>query len=101
MLNVGGDLKSSRKRQHNTILINVGPKYFTKTNLNKIKKYISTHVGGDLKSSHKHKIVFFPADVNFDKEFYPQLRKEIPNLEIYDRTKHTLAETIELFAYCL
>lgn len=93
--------KSLSSLQENIILINIWPKYFTKDNLNKIKKYISTAVGGDLKSSRKHKTIFFPADINYDKQFYTQLRKEIPELEIYDRTKHSLSETIDLFKSCL
>ncbi len=100
ILNVGGDLKSSLRCPQNTILINIGPKYFTPQNLNKIKKYISTPVGVDLKSSHKHKIIFFPADINYDKKYYPQLRQSIPDIEIYDRTKHNLSETIGLFKSC-
>ena len=74
------------------ILINIGPKHFTKSNLNKIKSYI--------KKYPKHRKIFFPADVNYDKKYYPQLRKIIPNLEIYDRTKHSLSETIKLFGTC-
>ena len=121
ILNVGVDLKSSLRRPQNIILINVGPKYFTKTNLNKIKKYISVESENshsrlnqvrkgeeDISRQNKnrkgedrnHRFLFFPADINFDKQYYPQLRKEIPNLEIYDRTKHSLVETIELFKSC-
>ena len=47
-----------------------------------------------------HKKIFFPADINFDKEFYPEIRKIIPNLEMYDWTKHLLSDTISLFASC-
>ncbi len=93
-------LKNNTIKQNNILLINVSPKYFTKTNLNKIKKYIKA--SKDVISAHpvESRKIFFPADINFDKEFYPQLRKEIPNLEIYDRTKHSLSETIELFSSC-
>ena len=32
-----------------------------------------------------------------DKIYYSQLRKHIPDLEIYDWTKHNLPDTIDLF----
>jgi len=70
-------------------LINISPKHFNKKNLNKIKKHIS--------KDKDHKKIFFPADINFDKKYYAELRKIIPNLELYDRTKHSLSETIDLF----
>jgi len=79
-------------KQEKTALINVGPKYYTENNIQKIRDYIKKH--------DKHKKIFFPADINFDKEFYPKLRKIIPDLEIYDRTRHSLWETIDLFASC-
>ena len=84
----------------NVYLINIGPKHFTQQNLNKIKKYIKAST--DVISAHPvaPRKIFFPADINFDKQYYPQLRKEIPDLEIYDRTKHSLFETIELFKSC-
>lgn len=77
---------------NNTILINIWPKYFTPENIKIIQNY--------LKDKSKHKKIFFPADINFDKEFYTKLRKIIPDLEIYDRTKHTLKETLDLFMSC-
>ena len=74
------------------VLINVWPRYYNNKSIKQIKTFISKYP--------KHKKIFFPADINFDKEFYPKLRKIIPDLEIYDRTKHTLSETIGLFKSC-
>jgi hypothetical protein len=85
-------LDKNGTKQNKTILINISPKYFNKQNLNKIKQYALKYKG--------YKIIFFPADINLDKQYYPQLRKEISNIEIYDRTKHSLSETIELFNSC-
>lgn len=79
-------------RSDNVVLINVWPKYYTKQNIQKIKKFVSKYP--------KHKKIFFAADINFDKEFYSKLRKIIPNLQIYDRTKHNLSETLSLFQNC-
>lgn len=91
---VGDVRERPLQKSHNTnpILINVWPKYFTQINQKKIKDFTQKY--------SNHKKIFFPADINFDKEFYPKLRKTIPNLEIYDRTKHTLVETLSLFASC-
>jgi len=85
-----GTVEMTNERK--TILINVWPKYFTKENIKKIKKYI--------KKYDKYKKIFFSADINFDKQFYYGLRKSIPDLQIYDRTKHSLSETLDLFKNC-
>lgn len=84
---------SNAKNEYNWtkyILINISPKYFTEKNLNKIKKYIWNH-------SSDCKKIFFPADINIDKELFTKMRKNISDLEIYDRTKHDLSDTIDLF----
>jgi hypothetical protein len=75
-----------------TILINISPKHFNQDNLQKIQNFVLKYP--------KSKKIFFPADVNFDKEFYPELRKIIPDLEMYDWTKHNLSDTISLFQSC-
>jgi len=86
--------KENLGKQQNiqTILINVSPKHFNENSLEKIQKFVLKY--------QKHKKIFFPADVNFDKEFYPELRKIIPDLEMYDWTKHNLSDTISLFQSC-
>ncbi len=74
------------------VLINVWPKYYNNKSIKQIKTFVSKY--------SKHKKIFFPGDINFDKEFYYELRKIIPDLEIYDRTKHSLWETLNLFKSC-
>lgn len=74
------------------LLINVSPNYFNDENLEKIKEYSKKHPS--------HKKIYFPADINFDKEFYSKIRKYVPDLEIYDWTKHSLDDTISLFSSC-
>lgn len=73
-------------------MINISPKHFNEDNLEKIEKFVLKYP--------KSKKIFFPSDVNFDKEFYPEIRKIIPDLEIYDWTKHPLSDTISLFQSC-
>lgn len=82
------------KKGKNNILINVSPKYFNKKNIEKIKIFVEKH-------SSDCKKIFFPADINIDKELFTQIRKAIPDLEIYDRTKHGLRDSIELFSSCI
>ena len=74
------------------ILINVSPKHFNPENLEKIEKFLLKYP--------EHKKIFFPADVNFDKDYYTEIRKILPELEIYDWTKHPLSDTISLFQSC-
>ena len=76
----------------NKILINISPKHFNEDNLEKIQKFVLKYPN--------HTKIFFPADVNFDKEFYPEIRKFLPDLQIYDWTKHPLSDTISLFQSC-
>ena len=80
--------------QKNNILINISPKYFNKNNIEKIKNFVWKH-GSDCKK------IFFPADINIDKELFTAVRKNIPDLEIYDRTKHSLKDSVELFSTCI
>jgi len=79
--------------QKDVILINISPKYFNKKNIEKIKSFVWKH-NSDCKK------IFFPADINIDKELFTEIRKSIPDLEIYDRTKHSLKDSIELFSSC-
>jgi len=46
-----------------------------------------------------HKKIFFPCDMNDDKHCFQAIKKYVPSLEIYDRTKHSLAESLSLFYY--
>ena len=80
--------------QKKNILINISPKYFNQNNIEKIKNFVWKH-GSDCKK------IFFPADINIDKELFTAVRKSIPDLEIYDRTKHSLKDSIELFSDCI
>lgn len=75
------------------VLINISPKYFNEKNIEKIKKFIENYYSD-------YKKIYFPADINFDKTYYSEIRKHIPDLQIYDWTKHKLQETIELFQDC-
>ncbi|HRX63534.1 MAG TPA: polysaccharide pyruvyl transferase family protein [Candidatus Absconditabacterales bacterium] len=79
-------------RTEKFILINIGPKYYTPQNIQKIADYCKKYT--------KSQKIFFPGDINFDKQYYHKLRKIIPDLEIYDWTKHSLSDTLKLFQDC-
>ena len=79
--------------QKNNVLINISPKYFNKKNIEKIKNFVWKH-------SSDCKKIFFPADINIDKELFTKIRKNVLDLEIYDRTKHNLKDSVELFLNC-
>ena len=93
-INVNEDSSLRSEWQKDNILINVSPKYFNKKNIEKIKNFV-------WKYSSDCKKIFFPADINIDKELFTKIRKTIPDLEIYDRTKHSLKDSIELFSDCI
>lgn len=71
------------------ILINLTPKSRWKESLNKIQSFCEDYP--------KHKKIFFPCDINDDLQYFIQLKKSIPEIELYNRTKHSLDETLELF----
>ncbi|MCF7834791.1 polysaccharide pyruvyl transferase family protein [Candidatus Gracilibacteria bacterium] len=71
------------------ILINISPKSFNHASFEKIQKFC--------KNYPKHKKIFFPCDMNYDEQYFDQLKKMFGDLEIYNRTKHSLQETLQLF----
>lgn len=84
----------TKKDKKSNILINISPKYFCENNLKKIENFVWN-------ASPDCDKIFFPADINLDKDYYSEIIKNIPNLQIYDRTKHKLVDTINLFENCV
>ncbi len=93
-INVNKDSSLCSEWQKKNILINISPKYFDETNMEKIKKFV-------WKYDDNLRKIFFPADINIDKELFAKVRKIVPNLEIYDWTKHSLKDSIQLFTSCV
>lgn len=71
------------------ILINCSSHSFTSQNIDKILTYLQQYP--------EYTPVFFPCDMHDDKNLFPLLQKHIPKLELYDRTIHSLQETMQLF----
>ena len=46
-----------------------------------------------------HKKIFFPCDMNDDPHCFDLLKKRIPDLEMYDRTRHSLRDNLWLFRH--
>lgn len=71
------------------ILINLTPKSRCNDSLNKIQNFCDDYP--------KHKKIFFPCDISDDTQYFVELKKHILDIEIYNRTKHSLSETLGLF----
>lgn len=71
------------------ILININKQSVDTENLRKIV--------GFCRQYPDHKKLFFPCDMNDDRHCFATIRHYVPELEMYDRTKHSLAESLALF----
>lgn len=71
------------------ILININKQSVDAGNLKKITEFCSKYPN--------HKKIFFPCDMNDDRLCFSTIQKHISALELYDRTKHTLSESLSLF----
>ena len=75
------------------LLINLSPKYNNEKNIEKINNFVK-------KYGNEYKKIYFPADINFDKQLFYSLRTIIPDIQVYDWTKHDLQDTMNLFLSC-
>lgn len=73
------------------ILININKQSVDKENVQRIVDFCVHYPD--------HKKIFFPCDMNDDRHCFQAIKKYIPGLEIYDRTKHSLMESLSLFYY--
>jgi hypothetical protein len=71
------------------VLINSTPQTRNTENIDKIKTFVAAYPD--------YKKIYFPCDINDDTDFFIQLKKYIPELEYYNRIKHSLTETLDLF----
>ena len=71
------------------ILININKQSVDKENVEKIIEFCAQYPD--------HKKIFFPCDMNDDKHCFSAIKKYVPELEMYDRTKHSLPESLSLF----
>jgi len=81
--------QQTQNLQEKYILINITPRSFDKNSLDKIKNFCDTYP--------KHKKIFFPCDINDDMQYFMHMKTHIQDLEIYNWTKHSLNETLQLF----
>lgn len=73
------------------ILININKQSVDKENVQRIVDFCIHYPD--------HKKLFFPCDMNDDKFCFSTIKKYISGLEMYDRTKHSLTESLSLFYY--
>ncbi len=73
------------------ILININRQSVDTENIQKIIHFCSQHPD--------HKKIFFPCDMNDDRHCFQIIKKHISDLELYDRTRHSLSESLSLFSH--
>ncbi|MEI6774973.1 MAG: hypothetical protein WCL18_09765 [bacterium] len=71
------------------ILININRQSVDTENMQKIITFCGQYPD--------HKKIFFPCDMNDDKHCFSSIKKYISDLEMYDRTKHLLTESLSFF----
>jgi len=75
--------------KHKYILININKQSADTENIQKIIDFCAGYPD--------HKKIFFPCDMNDDKHCFHIIKKYVPGLEMYDRTKHSLSGSLSLF----
>lgn len=78
------------KEDQDYILINLNSYISNKKSLREIKSFISNY--------YKHTKYYVPFDIENDMKYYYILKKDIPELELYDWTKNSLEDTLNFFA---
>ncbi|MFZ5341747.1 MAG: hypothetical protein ACOZBL_04330 [Patescibacteria group bacterium] len=71
-------------------MINLNSYIFSKKSVREIKSFISNY--------YKHDKYYVPFDIENDFKFYEILKKDIPDLKLYDWTKNSLEQTLSFFA---
>ena len=79
----------AQKLKQKYILININRQSVDKENVQKIIDFCAQYPD--------HKKLFFPCDMNDDSHCFVLLKKHISDLEVYDRTKHSLVDALSLF----
>lgn len=77
--------------QTSYVLINCNLKSRNPDTKKRIVEFCKTHA--------QHKKVFFPCDMNDDTYCFHDLQQDIPDLEMYDWTKHSLQDSLCLFKW--
>ncbi len=71
------------------ILININKRSVNKENIQKIVDFCSLYPD--------HKKIFFPCDMNDDRQCFSIVKKYVLGIELYDWTKHSLSESLSMF----
>ncbi len=71
------------------ILININKQSVDANNIQKIITFCATYPD--------HKKIFFPCDMNDDRHCFALLQTYIPDIQLYDWTRHTLSQTLSCF----
>ena len=71
------------------IMVNINKQSVNIENMEKIVQFCQKYP--------EHKKIFFPCDMNDDKNCFSIIKEYISDLEFYDRTKHSLSNSLSLF----
>lgn len=95
IMNAEFRMQNSENKKKNSkwkyIMININRQMVNHENIQNIMAFC--------KQYPDHKKIFFPCDMNDDKHCLSLLKNYISDVEIYDRTKHSLPDTLSLFYY--
>ena len=92
IMNAEYRIKNSEwKNKWKYIMININKQSVNKENIQRVVDFCIHYPD--------HKKIFFPCDMNDDKLCFQAIKKYVPGLEMYDRTKHPLTESLSLFYY--
>jgi len=81
---------SVNKKSSDYLLINVNSHIYNDETIQKIRKFCT--------QNPEIEKIFFPCDMSDDLTFFKSLQKEIPDLILFDRTKHSLIQTLSFLA---
>jgi hypothetical protein len=82
-------MKLVKHQESPYILINLNKKSRNPENIEIIRSFTKKYPDA--------KKIFFPCDIQDDLKLFSLLRAEIPELELFDWTKHSLMESLHLF----
>ena len=73
------------------MLVNINTATCTSDNIHKIQLFCQERPD--------HKIIYFPCDMDDDYHCFDTVKSAIPEIEMYDWTKYSLQQTIQLFLH--
>lgn len=83
--------KQNTEKKDTYVLINCNKKSWNQDTRQKIIDFCKKYA--------QHKKIYFPCDMSDDSNYFTELQKDIPDLEMYDWTKYQIEESLSLFQW--